>query len=155
MWSATRRHRKFINSIFSSSNFSIRVVRAYSLTDIRQTVPWRAHLGKSSDSRQQHLSQQCHPPFCNNNDKNDNNTDDDNNDINNNPSYTGLRGDWAKHRRRDGLRLSDLDPGRRRTLYIYIYIYIERERERDYMHIRAYTHTHIHIVIITFIISIV
>ena len=49
---------KFLNSSFSNSTFSIRVVRAYLLTEIIQTAPCRAIRGKSSDSRQQYLSQQ-------------------------------------------------------------------------------------------------
>ena len=48
---------KSLNSSFSSSNCSIRVVRAYPLVELRQTAPCRAFRGKSSDSRQQHLSQ--------------------------------------------------------------------------------------------------
>ena len=54
---------KFLNSSFSSSNFSIRAFRAYPLIEIRQTVPCRAIRGKSSDSRQQYLSQQYPPPL--------------------------------------------------------------------------------------------
>ena len=55
----------------SSSNFSIRAFRAqicqfkffraYPLTEIRQAVPCRAIRGKTSESRQQYLSQQ-YPP---------------------------------------------------------------------------------------------
>ena len=53
---------KFLNSSFSTSNLSIRAVRARPLIEARQTVPCRAIRGKSSDSRQQYLSQQYHPP---------------------------------------------------------------------------------------------
>ena len=52
---------RFLNSSFSSSNFSIRAFRACPLFEIRQTFPCRAIRGKSSDSRQQYLSQQ-NPP---------------------------------------------------------------------------------------------
>ena len=52
----------FIDSTFSSSKLSIRVVRAYPLMEIRQTVRCRAIRGKSSDSRQQYLSQPYPPP---------------------------------------------------------------------------------------------
>ena len=38
---------KFVNSSCSSSNFSIRVFRAYPLVEIRQTVPCRAIRGSS------------------------------------------------------------------------------------------------------------
>ena len=54
---------KFLNSSFSSSNCSIHVVRGYPLLEIRLTVPCRAIRGKSSDSRQQYLSQQYPPPL--------------------------------------------------------------------------------------------
>ena len=36
---------KFLNSSFSSSNFSIRAIRAYHLIETRQTVPCRAIRG--------------------------------------------------------------------------------------------------------------
>ena len=61
IWLQTLIELKLFNSRFSSSNFSIRVFRAYPLIDIRQTVPCRAIRGRSSDSRQQYLSQQ-YPP---------------------------------------------------------------------------------------------
>ena len=54
---------KSLNSSLSSSNFSIRAFRAYPLIEIRQTAPCRAIRGKSSDSRQQYLSQQYPPPL--------------------------------------------------------------------------------------------
>ena len=53
---------KFLNSSFSSSFFLIQAFRACPLGEIRQTVPCRAVRGKSSDSRQQFLSQQYPPP---------------------------------------------------------------------------------------------
>ena len=57
-------HRTQISQFeLSSSNFSIRAFRAYPLIEIRQTVPCRAIRGKSSDSRQQYLSQQHPPPL--------------------------------------------------------------------------------------------
>ena len=52
---------KFICSSFSSSNLSIRAFRTYPLIEHILTVPCRAIRGKSSDSRQQYLSQQ-YPP---------------------------------------------------------------------------------------------
>ena len=42
---------------------SIRAFRAYPLIEIKQTAPCRAFRGKSSDSRQQYLSQQYPPPL--------------------------------------------------------------------------------------------
>ena len=53
---------KSLNSSFGSSNFSIRAFRACPLVELRQTVPFRAIRGMSSDSRQQYLGQQYHPP---------------------------------------------------------------------------------------------
>ena len=53
---------EFLNSSFSSSNFSIRAFRD-PLVEIRQTVPCRAIRGKSSDLGQQYLSQQHPPPL--------------------------------------------------------------------------------------------
>ena len=56
----------FLNSSFSSSNLSIRAFRAFRacpLVEIRQTAPCRAIRSKSSDSRQQYLSQQYPPPL--------------------------------------------------------------------------------------------
>ena len=85
MRSETLVELNLLNSTSSSSNFSIRSFRAYSLVDIRQTVPCRAMRGKSSDSRQQYLSQQYHPP----------------------PLTRG-----TKHRRQNG---TERQPGQRRT----------------------------------------
>ena len=53
---------KLLNWSFSSSNLSIRAFRAYPLIENRQAVPCLAMRGKSSDSRQQYLSQQYPPP---------------------------------------------------------------------------------------------
>ena len=53
---------KCIISSLSNSDVSIRALRAYPLAEIIQTVPCRAIRGKSSDSRQQYLSQQYPPP---------------------------------------------------------------------------------------------
>ena len=53
---------KFLNLSCSGSNLSFRAVRAYPLFEIRRTAPCRAIRGKSSDSRQQYLSQQYPPP---------------------------------------------------------------------------------------------
>ena len=56
----------FVNSTFSSSKFSIRALRACPLIEIRQTAPRRprrAIRGKSSDSKQQYLSQQYPAPL--------------------------------------------------------------------------------------------
>ena len=53
---------KFLNSSFSSSDVSIRAFRTCPLAEIRQRAPCRAIRGKSSDSRQQHLSQQYPAP---------------------------------------------------------------------------------------------
>ena len=54
---------EFLNSSFSSSDFSIRAFRAYPLFELRQQVPGRAIRGKSSDPRQHYLSQQYPPPL--------------------------------------------------------------------------------------------
>ena len=54
---------KLFNSSFSSSNLSIRACRAYPVIEIRQAAPCRENRGKSSDSRQQYLSQQYPPPL--------------------------------------------------------------------------------------------
>ena len=47
---------KFIDSSFSSSNFSNRASRAYPLIGIRQSIPYRANRGKSSHSSRLYLS---------------------------------------------------------------------------------------------------
>ena len=94
---------KFLDSSFSGSNFSIRVVRAYPFIEIRLTVPCRAIRGKSIDSSQQYLSQQYPPPllilahtrvvrstwYTEHHHNNDNNNDDnnDNNDNTNNNKH--------------------------------------------------------------------
>ena len=62
IWLETLIKLEFLDSICSTSNLYIRVVRAYPLIEIRQTAPCRAIRGKSSDSRQQYLSQQYPPP---------------------------------------------------------------------------------------------
>ena len=54
---------KFLNSICSSSNFSIWAFRASPRVETRQTAPCRAIWGKSSDSRRQYLSQQYPRPL--------------------------------------------------------------------------------------------
>ena len=54
---------EFVSSSFSSSNFSIRAFRACPLIESREAAPCRAIRGKSSDSRQHHLSQQYPPPL--------------------------------------------------------------------------------------------
>ena len=54
---------KLINWTCSSLDFSILVFRAYPLVEITQAAHCRAIRGKSSDWRQQYLSQQYPPPL--------------------------------------------------------------------------------------------
>ena len=49
------------NSSCSSSDLSIRAFRSYPLVEIKQSAPCRAIRGKSSDSRQEYLSQSSTP----------------------------------------------------------------------------------------------
>ena len=56
IWLETLIELKLLNSSFSSSNYSIRACRAYYITENR-------HDSLSSNSRQQHLSQQVSSPL--------------------------------------------------------------------------------------------
>ena len=63
-WLETLIELKFLNSCFSSSIFSqFELFELVLFIETRQAVPRRAIRGKSSDSRQQYLSQQYPPPL--------------------------------------------------------------------------------------------